>query len=75
MNVAKVITGFVADHGVGTEADIVYSEADGVSVVPLPDWALQLRLRNLEAGEARQILKWNYETRQFQILDLGSFVA
>ncbi len=75
MKVAKVINGVVWDHGVGTEADIVYSESDGMSVVPLPDWALQLRMRNLEAGEARQILKWNYETRQFQMLDLGSFVA
>lgn len=75
MNVAKVISGMVVDHGVGTEADLVFAEADGFSVVPLPDWALALRLRNLEAGEARQILKWNYETRQFQILDMGSFVA
>lgn len=75
MNVAKVIDGIVWDHGVGSESDIVYSELGGVSVVPLPDWALQLRLKNLEAGEARQILKWNYETRQFQMLDLGSFVA
>lgn len=75
MNVAKVINGVVADHGVGTDADIVYAEHDGVSVVPLPDWALQLRLNNIQSGQARQILKWNYETRQFQILDLGSFVA
>jgi len=75
MNVAKVINGIVWGHGVGTEADIVYADYDGVSVVPMPDWALQLRTRNLEAGEARQILKWNYETRQFQMLDLGSFVA
>lgn len=75
MNVAKVINGVVADHGVGTDADIVYAEHDGVSVVPLPDWALQLRLKNIQSGQARQILKWNYETRQFQILDLGSFVA
>ena len=75
MNVAKVINGVVADHGVGTQADIVYAEQDGVSIVPLPDWALQLRTQNLETGKARQILKWNYETRQFQMLDLGSFVA
>ena len=75
MNVAKVVNGAVWDHGVGTDADIVYSDFNGVSVVPLPDWALQLRLKNLEAGEARQILKWDYETRQFKLLDLGSFVA
>lgn len=75
MNVAKVINGVVWDHGVGTESSIVYADHDGVSIVPLPDWALQLRLQNLAAGEARQILKWNYETRQFQMLDLGSFVA
>lgn len=75
MYVAKVVNGVVWDHGIGTEADIVYAEHDGVSVVPLPDWALQLRLKNLEAGAARQVLKWNYETRQFQIVDLGSFVA
>lgn len=75
MNVAKVINGAVWDHGIGTDADIVYAEHDGVSVVPLPDWALQLRLNNIQSGKARQILKWNYETRQFQIVDLGSFVA
>tara|TARA_B110000503_G_scaffold80401_1_gene123212 strand:- start:395 stop:622 length:228 start_codon:yes stop_codon:yes gene_type:complete len=75
MNVAKVINGVILEHGVGTDNDIVYSEQDGMSIVPLPDWALALRMENMSTGSARQILKWNYDTRQFKTLDLGSFVA
>ncbi len=75
MNVAKVLNGAVLDHGVGVEADLVFAEFDGVSVVPLPDWALQLRLSNLTNGVATQFLRWDYETRQFKKIDIGSFVA
>jgi hypothetical protein len=74
MNIAKIINGIIVEHGVGTEENIVYSEPDGMSVVPLPDWALEIRIQNISSGKARRILKWNYETRQFQTIELGSFV-
>jgi hypothetical protein len=75
MNIAKIINGMITETGVGTEENIVYSEPDAMSVVPIPDWALEIRTQNISTGKARRILKWNYETRQFQTIDLGSFVA
>jgi hypothetical protein len=74
MNLAKVVNGFILDHGVGTQDNVIYSDEAGMSVVPLPDWALELRLKNTQDKYTSRILKWDYQTRQFKILDLGSFV-
>lgn len=75
MILARVINGSIVEHRVGTQNEIVYSETDGVSVVPMPTWAVELRESNLAAKVATRILRWDYNKREFKIIDMGSFVA
>lgn len=72
---ARIINGVVQEHRPGLPEEIVYSEADGVTIVEMPSWAVELREANIAAKRASVVLRWNYETRQFQRVDLGSFVA
>ncbi len=72
---ARVINGVIQEHRPGLPEEIVYSEADGVTIVEMPAWAVELREANIAAKRAQVVLRWDYETRQFKKLDLGSFVA
>jgi len=75
MILARVINGSIVEHRLGTEEEIVYSESDGVSIVPMPTWAVELRESNLANRTATRILKWNYGSRVFEIFEVGSFSA
>lgn len=72
---ARVINGVIQEHRPGLPEEIVYAESDGVTIVEMPAWAVELREANIAAKRAQVVLRWDYETRQFKKLDLGSFVA
>ena len=72
---ARIINGAIQEHRPGLPEEIVYSESDGVTIVEMPTWAVELREANIAAKRASVVIRWDYETRQFKKVDLGSFVA
>jgi hypothetical protein len=72
---ARIVNGSIQEHRPGLQEEIVYSESDGVTIAPMPNWAVELREANIAAKKAVKILRWDYNKREFKIIDLGSFVA
>lgn len=69
INLAKVVDHTIHETGSGDVSTIKYGEITDISIVPIPDWAMEIRTANLKSGRATKILWWNYETRVFDILE------
>lgn len=66
---AKIDSGRISSYYNGDIGDVNYGTGapNEQVIVPLPNWALELRRANEEAGRAQKILVWNYDTRTFTI--------
>lgn len=70
MILAKVAVGRIISHYEGDASDInLEKDERGIIVAELPDWAVELRERNLKAKVTSEYLEWNYSTNQFEKKD------
>lgn len=65
MKLAKVMYGVIFSHRDGNESEIVYNTNENESIVPMPEWAVELRERNLASQVATEVIVWDYELKQF----------